>query len=256
MKGTFFVKPFELKAEVKGEKWGQGDTVTGTLEVINHQPQDLALKDWGVTLANADSKKMTNKDPSAFDAHGKIFFAEDDMIKSGETKSLHWSFPLSVDFPLSQKTSTPCLVFGPIEQLEVGGILQLQVGPVEIINKYIELFENFLRFKNKGMKSKKGHIEYKLQPPTSKEFGFIESLTLLIRLDETDLDINYHFKVSKLSYDAMGVGSKKEEVKVKQRLLKNEYLIYGDSINQELVLGKIRAAITEAKGSNFFASRS
>lgn len=254
MKGTFFVKPFELNASVQGEKWGQGDSVKGILTVTNRHHDQMSLQNLGVTLANADAKKLAAKDPKAFDPFEKIFFAENDSLAPGESKELHWSFPLALDFPLTQKSSTPCLIFGKIDQLEAGGILQMQVGPIEIINKYIELFENFLRFKNKGMKSKKGHIEYKLQPPGSKEFSFIESLTVLIRLDENDLDIDYHFKVSKIAFDApgLGVGSKKEEVKINQRLGKNEYLIYGNAINQDVVLQRIREVMAKAKGGGLF----
>lgn len=254
MKGTFFVKPFELKADVSGEKWGQGDSVKGVLTVTNRHHESASLKDLGVVLANADAKKLAVKDPRAFDPFEKIFFCESDTLPPGESKELHWSFPLSSDFPLTQKSSTPCLVFGKIDQLEAGGVLQMQVGPIEIINKYIELFENFLRFKNKGMKSKKGHIEFKLQPPGSKEFSFIESLTLLVRLDENDLDVNYHFIVSKMAFDApgLGVSTKKEEIKINQRLAKNEYLIYGNAINQDVVLQRIKEVMVRAKGGGLF----
>ncbi len=66
MKGTFFNKPLEYKIDIKGESWGQGSKVAGTLSISNHGTDEIDLSQIGCHLCFTNIKKLKAKDVKAF----------------------------------------------------------------------------------------------------------------------------------------------------------------------------------------------
>lgn len=252
MKGTLFQKPLELTLNIDGETWKQGEEIIGTLTVKNHGNDNVDLSMTGVTLAIGDGKKIKAKHEKAFVIQDQALFGEDIQLASNEQKVLDCSFKLSKDSAITQKADGPYIVFGDSSNLLEGELLQLQVMPIASITNFLEVFGNFFRFKTKTLKNKKGYIEAKMEAPGSKEYGAIEQLMLLMKMDGENLELKYTFKVQKLAYQTAGVEAKSEKVELNQTLTPRQYKIYGDAPNQDGMMKAIEEILREVKRSTTF----
>ncbi|MBY0517264.1 MAG: hypothetical protein K2P81_10160, partial [Bacteriovoracaceae bacterium] len=107
--------------------------------------------------------------------------------------------------------------------------------------------ETFMRFKLKEIKASKGSVEYKLLPPTSREFAHVEGLHLYQSMNESNLNLEYLFKVKKLDTASVTTKVAKDEKKVMKTLTSKEYLMGRDMINQDGILKSIQSALDEVK---------
>ena len=252
MKGTFFQKPLEYNIEVLGESWNQGGKVSGTLIVRNHGSDEIELNGKGVSLCLTDAKKFKAKDPAAISPMATQEYSENQTLPGGGEASLDFEFPLDKDCPITENTSSLYVNCGEFEDPFNGGHLQLNIKPINVINNYIEIFENFFKFQVKTMKNKKGFIDIKMVAPDSKELGAVEQLNLNVAMKEDDLNIKYIFKLKKLAYDAGNVAAKSEKKEFKQTLTKKQHTSFGDSPNQDGIQKSINEILDQIKSKSLF----
>lgn len=252
MKGTFFQKPIEYNIEVLGESWNQGGKVSGTLIVRNHGTDPVELKGKGVSLCLTDAKKFKAKDPAGITPIETKEYSTDLTVSPGSEESLEFEFQLEKDCAVTEKASSLYVNCGELEDPFTGGHLQLDVKPIGVINNYLEILENFFKFKVKAIKNKKGFIDVKLVAPDSKELGAVEQLNLNLAVSGDDLNIKYIFKLKKLAYDEGSVSAKSEKKQFEQTLGKRQHTAFGDSPNQDGIMKAINEILNQIKSKSLF----
>jgi sporulation-control protein spo0M len=250
MRGTLFKDSAEYNIDIKGESWTQGETISGEMKVINQGAQDLNLDNIGIRLSWEELKKVKNQDPKAFkDGSLKKSEEERTIIEPNQEAVIPFEFKLEEDCPITDKKGSYYMVYGPQAEGSEPGILQLKVTPRPILNQFLEIFENFFRFKVKEKKSKKGFIEVKMVPPGSKDYMTIVGLNLLMKIEETNLILKYQFNLKNLDYSGEGVALKKKKQVIEQSLKQKEYLFFGDAPNQDGIIQSIQNALDKVKSN-------
>jgi len=247
MKGSLFQKPLELSLDITGESWAQGDLIQGELSIKNHGKETVSLKDYGVFLAWGETKKVRAKQDKAFKLKQVRPFENSVEIQSGETKNLKWALQLEKNCPITHKSGSLYLLFGKQVDLFECGLLQIDVGPQEIINQFLEIIEQFIRFKVKDKKTKGEFIEVKLVPPKSREFAGVDTLYLSVKIHDQQLILNYLFNVKKLAATVAVMTLQKSKLEFTQTLDKKQYLQFGDAPNQEGIIQAVSSIINQAK---------
>lgn len=252
MKSSFFQKPLEFSLETCGESWSQGDLLKGSLTIKNHGNEEVDLSLVGVTLALTDARKFKAKNIKAFKIDRQIPFPKETKLAASGEETLEWEFLLDSDCPITEKSSALHVYCGEQDNLFGGGQLELQINPIQTLTKYIEIFENFYRFKSKSMKNKGGFIEVVYKCPGGRDLDQIEKLTQRLRIIKGNLEVNWDFKINRLSYDTGSVIENLEDQSYQQSLLPKQYKMFGDSPNQDGIISSIDEVIDQAKKKNIF----
>lgn len=252
MKGTFFQQPLEFSLDIQGESWQQGQKVKGNLIIRNHGGEEVDLSHYGVTLALTDAKKFKDKNEKAFTVNGKVPFPAGTKLAGSGEENMEWEFDLSSDCPISEKSKALHVFCGNQEDLFEGGHLELNIEPIEIISKYVEIFENFFRFKRKSLKNKKGFIDIQYTCPGGKELGQVDKLNQHVRIVDDKLEIKWIFKINKLGYQQGEVVKEKEDRSFDQLLESKQYKMFGDSPNQDGIIASINEVLDQVKKKSVF----
>ena len=211
MKGITFCRPLEYCLETKEESWCQGDKVQGSLQVKNHGNEAIELAGLKVELAYGTFKKVHAKAADSFECLDSVVFDNGVKLEGQQERRFDWQFSIPEDGAITDTIGSLYLRYG---MKDLPGQLQLNVSVKPVMMEYLETFENFFRFKIGPMKYKKGLVEVKMIPPKSKEFGSVEGLTCLLRLENDDLQVKYNFKTKNLG--ATLEGDVKVQKKVKE----------------------------------------
>jgi len=246
MKGTFFNKPLEYKIEIDGESWTQGSKVTGNIIIVNHSKRPVALNKNGCHLCFTNIKKLKAKDTKAFNLIESILFEQDQVDAKSEIR-LDFEFNLKEDCPITENTVSLYIVCGVMETAFDGGQLQLKIIPIKVISNFIEIFESFFKFKFKTLKNKKEFIEAKIVAPDSKEWTSVQGINLQMKMQDTNLILNFAFKLKKLDYTAGGMDTKDVNLDIARILTKKEYSSFSESPNQTLISKAITEVIDQVK---------
>jgi hypothetical protein len=83
--------------------------------------------------------------------------------------------------------------------------------------------------------------------PTKKEYTSIQQLKVLIKMIADDLDLVFKFKLKKISFEGGGMKTEDKNLTVKKSFSPKDYLIYGDSFNQEKIFNSLKEIIEEVK---------
>jgi hypothetical protein len=252
MKGTHFNRPLEFKIEIQGEQWIQGQAIRGEFEIINHSPEKQDLKTFELGLAFGHLKKIKNKDSKAFEIDQKIPFPKE--IAGKATLQFSWDFLLPKNAPISDKSSSYFLLYGDLSQPMSAGQLQTLIFPLPIYLSFVEIFENFFRFKKKEIKSKKGRIEVLFAPPITKDFIGLESLLCSFLVKDQEIELIFHAELKKMAYVDGDMKIKIVGEKVELLLTNKQYLLYQNSLNQEVVIKALDEVLQKFKGKVLGAS--
>ena len=242
MKGAFFQKPFEWQIDVFGESWLQGQPVKGELKVKNTGSESAPLTG-GVILSVADIKKVHSRDEKAFKPESQAEF-KSVTLAPGESASLPFEFTLPVNCAVTDKKASYYVAYG--QQMKESN-LQLNVQPRKLFNEIIKIFETFQRFKLKEVKAAKGSVEFKLIPPTSRDFAHVEALHLMQSLEGEQLKLHFLFKVKTLDTASVTTKVAKDEKSMQKLLNPREYTMGRDMLNQDGVLKAINEVLDGVK---------
>lgn len=247
MKGTIFLKPLEFNLEAQGEKWRQGETINGSLAVKNHSGDSLTLSSVKVKLAHGNYKKIKARDIKGWDFLAKKTLEENLHLSANAENQFAFSFTLPENCPVTDKNGSLYLAFFDKDEDLPAGHIELVIEPKLIISQVLQLFESFLRFKVKEIKSAKKMIEVKMSAPGSRELSHVDSLVLSLTEVEKTLTLKYEFNVRVLEMNGTTMSSEKKVKSYEQKLTSKQYLIYGDAINQDGILESIQSIINEVK---------
>ncbi|WP_127716375.1 hypothetical protein [Halobacteriovorax sp. HLS] len=239
MKSTYFNRPLEFAIDIEGDEWSQGDSLKGSVKVKNHSDENFDLSSYGIFLCKGNAKKIKLADPKGLEVVSHLLFTN--------YENNQFDFELDQNCLITEKSTGMYLVCAPKDDLLSGQHLILQVRPSQKFSKIVEILENFLRFQTKSIKSKKDTLEYTLNIPANKEYSSISSFKLSMSLSANDLQLNYQFKIKKLVYENSMTTTKDEVKKFDFTLLPSQYLIYGESIDQDKLLTHFNSVLDEVK---------
>jgi hypothetical protein len=230
MRGTFVADSCTFQIEIEGESWRQGDDISVRWNVTGAKPANQKI---GLALALIDLRKIKKNDPKGIQLIEAIEYAED-------TFNYEYKFALDQNASISDGTWTVSIVCGDLNKPLELKRLDLTITAWERIEEIITLIENFKRFKMKTLKNKKSLLDAKFSVPTSKEYGAIEGLNIHFTRpagEQAPLSMDFLFKTKKLTYSGAGVETTKATIKIERKLIKKDYCAFGDSLNQEKLLG-------------------
>lgn len=246
MKGTIFLKPLEYNIIADGERWHQGEKIKGVLKIKNHSVDTIELPLLKISLAGGNFKKIKTKDKKAWENLAEISLGEKISIGASVEKEFAWNFQLPEDCQITDKSGSVYLTLIDQEGGLPVGQLELVIEPKLVIHQFLEIFQNFLRFKVVQTKFSKGMVEIKLNPPSSKEMNNIESLVLRMKEVDKTLDLEYTFNTHAFEMVSGNLLAQKKIKQVNQKFTFKEYTIYGDSFNHDFIKTSISAVIKEA----------
>ncbi|WP_412469554.1 MULTISPECIES: hypothetical protein [unclassified Halobacteriovorax] len=236
MRGTFFLKPLELNLELAGESWPQGDQINGELTIKAHGEADLSKI--GIHLCEVNIKKFKAKDEAAF----KVI---ETVKASGEQTS--FSFKLAENCLITEKATSLYVICGDIDTPFECGHLQLDILPNKNILSFIEIFENFLKFKFKPLKNKAGMIQAKITPPDIKDWTSIQTMNLGMSCIDNILSLDFAFKVKKMSYEGGAVETKEVKINNKVEFKPKDYILFESTLNQDFITGELNKVLDEVR---------
>ena len=247
MKGTIISKPLEYTIEALGEKWHQGDKLTGSLTIKNNGAEKVDLPFLKVAILEGNYKKVKAKNAKGWSSITEVVVAEKLTLNSSEEKNYPFEFQLAENSSITDKNGSLFLVYFDKEDEFPKGNIELVIEPKQLIKNVLQIFENFLRFKVKEIKSGKGSLEVKLVPPTSRELSNVDSLMLNISEIEKSLTLHYHFDFRVLNLTGATMQSEKTKKDIENVFTAKEYLIYGDSVNQDFIVESVQKVLSEVK---------
>ncbi len=238
MRGTLFKDGIEYNVEINGESWIQGQTIKGVLR-LKGQGDVSPVR---VILGYGKFKNIKSlAEDKKWEIIEEIVLSDSTSANPAEYQEFEWSFNLAEDAPITDKQGSLFLLYGP------DGCLQLNIEMKEIFKQYLEIFENFFRFKAAQIKYKKGGVDIKFNPPKSNELASVDGLNSFLQLKEDNFVIKYNFKLTSLDSIGGSVMAKKKEKEIITELTPKEYLIYGSSPNQEKIIDSIKEVIQQVK---------
>ncbi len=246
MKGTIFLKPLEYVIEAVGEKWHQGDKLKGSLKVRNHSAEKIELPILKVVLNEGNYKKIKAKDIKGWTKLSEHILEEKITLNPNEEKSHSFEFKLAENSSVTDKNGSLYLAFFDKEEPAPAGHIELVVEPKANIKQILEIFENFMRFKVKEIKSVKGALEVKLVPPSSRELSNLDGLTLSISEVEKNLSLKYHFSLRAIDLMSPTMQVEKKTKDIEQKFTAREYMMY-DSVNQDFIIKSLQTVIDSVK---------
>lgn len=249
MKGTYFQKPFEFQLSVEGESWRQGTAIRGILVIKNHGAEPLPLAGVRVSLAHGRASRVKQKAQGALKILASVSVDESLKLPPGAEERLPWGFQLDRNAPITDKSSSLYLLYGPAAVSRVKAESGDQVGLLRLVVEPDSLFEDFLRAFQiqhhcvvKSRQAGKGSVDVKLVPPESKGFAAIDHLDLNLRFGDGDrIEVGYLFVVKSPGASAAGAGVVVEERRMEQVLERTEYLTLSGRVNHE----RMEAAASE-----------
>jgi hypothetical protein len=237
MKGFSFQSGIEYRVEIKGEEWSQGDSLSG---IVTAKPGSPIR----VMLAEGTDKKIKKKVADAF----RIVES-----KESEGTELHWNFHLPLNATITDKNQSLYLLYGNKEGALPAGALRLSILPHLYLRDFADVLIHHFRFALKSVSAgKKGVVEFKLNPPDSKEFASLESLLLNFKMDSNGIVVDYEF--TRNAIDATGGSIASKSVKktwTKELLFKEILHDFNQRLNKDLIMALSESVIHEYQGSSW-----
>jgi hypothetical protein len=232
MRGTFFIKPLEIILETAGETWLQGAGIKGSVSIKSHGT--FSPCEFDLLLAYGEIKKVHQKSVKWEILESKKLNINDNNF------NVNFEFKLDINAPITDKKNSLFLV---IQKGAEYHHLQLNITPFPLIIKIKELFETFNSFKTKEMKSTKGNVEIKFDPPENKEWAYLDSIIIMLNFDGDKLNWKSDLNLNKLDISGVTNKVKKEKKSVKLTLTPKDYYLAGTMPHQENLLKTIKSII-------------
>jgi hypothetical protein len=240
MKGMSFQNGIEFRVTLDGESWLQGETIHGRVE---SKPASKGL----IYLAEGLDKKVKAKSADAFIILQELKF---------EAPPFDWKFQLPVDARISDKAGALYLLYGRDENTEKSGQLRLNILPNSLVKDLIELLSTHFRFPLKAtVAGKKGVTEFKFDPPSGKDWSMLESLVLLIKTSEKELDCKFQFQRNEVDATKGGLSTKSVKREVNRCWIKNEIIHeFNLRMNKDIMTIEIDQVIDEYRSIGWLSS--
>jgi hypothetical protein len=253
MKSTIFIKPLEYNLTIDGEKWRQGDKIKGLIKIINHSNDKIVLPVLKLNLAVGNFKKVKTKDKKAWDEISNLILGNNINLEANAELEFEWNFELPEDCQITDKNGSIYLTITIPDENNLWpiGLLELNIIPKIIIEQFLEIITNFLRFKVNQIKYSKQMVEIKLLPPSSREFGHIESLVIRMKEVKNILNLEYNFSIQAFETISGNVIIQKKTKEFSQEFTSKQYYIYGHSPHHEFIKSSVESIIRDSSPKMF-----
>lgn len=250
MKGLLFHQQLEVRLEIRGEEFRQGDQVPCTLSVKNRGTGSQEITSVSLTLAVGDAKKIKQKSDDAFKPLAAADAPGGWQIQPGAEEHLTWSFSLDRNAPITDKSQSLYVLYGalPSGGQEARGNLQLSVLAHADVEGILSVFETSFQFVLKGQRSKDGWMIASLKPPSSQRFITVDELELGFRFEDDVLLLSYLVKAKKLSAGPSTLSIEKKKSEHVQELRASDYRAPGGYVDSRLLEEKIEDALATVTG--------
>jgi hypothetical protein len=246
MRGVSIQQPYELRLEVQGEDFTQGQSVPCVLTIKNRSGASAPLETPALLLAVGNLKKVKAKDADAFEVIARAECERGIEVPGGGEASFQHTFPLDVNAVITDKTQSLFLLYGNSERPADLAQLLLTVKAHSHLRAIFDTFTTVFNFVSKGESSKKdGWTCSKMKPPESRRLSLVEELNLSVRFESDALVVKYLFNVKRFDTAMTSVSVKKGKVEVEQTWLAQDYLFGGGFVRQEFVEKMIDAGLSE-----------
>jgi hypothetical protein len=179
MKGFSVQDGNELRIEIEGERWSQGDRIRVRLQSKREAHLFLGL-------ASGFEKRIKTKSEEAFEIHEQIELKHSMIEKE---------FLLPNDARITDKAGSLYALYGIGNPPATLSSLRLQIEPHPHIRDLAEVLTHHFRFTLKSTSmGKKQEVELKFEPSGSKEWASLETLTISARLLKTELELKFLFQ--------------------------------------------------------------
>ena len=242
MKGLLFHQQLEIRVEVEGEEFHQGETVNCSVSIKNRGTSETQVPGALLELAHGDGKLVKQKAENAFEVLAGLQEKDAFSLTPGEEKKFTWSFMLEKNCFVTDKAKSFYVLYGV--QKATRAHLQLNVLPHADIEGIVLVFETSFQFLPKGFKSKSGWVQATLKPPVGRRFLTVEALELFFRFEEEKLILKYKFKVKKLEASATAMSIQKDQKELVQKLERSDYMSSAGFIDSKLLEPKIEEALS------------
>ena len=247
MKATVFLNPLEYSIEAIGEKWHQGDKLKGSLKIKNSGVEKIELAVVKVAICQGNYKKIKAKDIKGLSIASEYILSEACIINPMEECVYSFDFKLSENCNITDKNGSLYLAFFDKDDKNPAGHIELRIEPKIVIQQILQILESFLRFKVKEIKYNKDLIEVKLVPPSSRELSNVDGLLLSMSEIDKNLTLKFFFNLRVLNISGVTMQSEKTTKEMEQKFNSKQYLIYGDSINQEFIIESVQEILNLVK---------
>ncbi|MCB0325196.1 MAG: hypothetical protein KDD69_16550 [Bdellovibrionales bacterium] len=245
MKGLLFHKQLEIRVDVEGEEFRQGDTIPCTLTIKNRGATAVDVGVPVLALAKGDLKKVKQKAPDAFSMLARADAAVPGSVAPDQQCTTSTRFQLEQNCHVTNKQSSLCILYGVEGDDAAQAHLQLPVLPHADIESIVGVVETSFQFVLKSWKSKSGWVSAKLKAPDEQRMTTIDELDLGFRFVDELLELDYTFKVKKLEAGPSTLEIQKKKQTFRQSLRRDEYLAPGGYVDSGLLEPKIEEILAQ-----------
>jgi hypothetical protein len=234
MRGVSFQNGVEFKISIDGERWEQGDEISGEILAVAKNP-GAELKPARVILAETTERKLKSKSKDGFHVLAEA---------TTSTFPFGWKFEMPLQARISDKAGGLCILYGSQEDPHTLGILKLNVVPHHYFNDLIELMRTEFRYALKGLSAgKDGWVDAKL-----------ENLILSLRMEDGQIDAIFEFSRERVDAMKAGLQTKIEKQEITRSWLVKEFVHdFNDRINKDVATAAIESVISEYKSAGWLA---
>lgn len=239
MKAITIQNELEMRLEIKGDSFYQGDVLLCTVAVKNlgKDIRDCA----GIFLSLAATpSKAKGKDTSSIVSDSVL--KERFSLSPGESAYGEIEIPLSECSRITDQSTTMQFFYGVDTSEDLRAKLPITILPHRFFIQIIEIFSSAFGFIDKQRKWKDGSVEFKFKPSSDKRFTLLDELLVACSLRQEELLLHYTFKVKSLESAAVSVKFKKEVKEFDSALLLRSVLL----TPQQLDSDRVERAIAEA----------
>lgn len=244
MKALLFFQQFEIRVEVAGEEFRQGDACSCTLSIKNRGATPLSPSTPILSIARGVAKKIKAKDSDAFEILERAESNALGEIAAGESCSLSWTFALDKNCLLSDKANSLYILYGVGDAHEGCGHLQLNVLPHEELEGIIGIFETSFQFLLRGVKTKSGWVAASYKAPQGPGYRTLSELELRLKFEGDGVLLQYLFKVERLEASATTLEVQKKKLEYKQELTREQYMSSAGYVDPQRLEPLIREALS------------
>jgi hypothetical protein len=259
MRGTFFQAPIEIRIEIQGEKWKQGDTVSGTVTFKNRGSAPAKATEATISLARGTLKKVQKKDADGIDiveTHALEAAGLATSVAPGEEHTHPFSFKLGANAYVTDTVTSLFVIVGKVAAGQTSWpVLQLHVEPSDIIAEFVKTLTIEHHFAFKDYKATKNGVQAKLDAPDGQSWASLDGLDMNFWFEgpaqHEDLQVDYGFVVKKVKPNMASVTYLKEKRPFSQVFSRQQYLTPSGRVNFDEIRKGIVAALEQLSKNPF-----
>ncbi len=244
MKALLFKPPFEIRLEIEGEEFHQGDSVPCKLSIKNRSSEAIAAPVPFLALSHGQTKKKKAKEDDAFVDLQRESGSASGQLAADATSVLSHSFSLDKNCLLTEKAQSLYIRFGVEGNEEAQGDMQLNILPHQDFDGIIGIFETSFQFLLKSVKSKKDWTVATYKAPEGPGYGAVKELQLKLQFAGDSVDLVYVFKIERLDATATSLNVKKKKEEHPQTLARSDYMSPAGYVDPERLEPLIREILS------------